>query len=74
MLLLLGTKPPVISDPRYWVYALDDALDIIAKIPTIAAKIYRRTFQDGVVPEWLDLTRWRLSGGNDAFWGLEWRF
>ena len=51
MLLLLGTKPPVISDPRYWVYALDDALEIIAKIPTIAAKIYRRTFQDGVVPE-----------------------
>lgn len=28
------------------VYALEDALDIIAKIPTIAAKIYRRTFQD----------------------------
>lgn len=37
---------------RYWVYALEDALDIIAKIPSIAAKIYRRTFADGVVPEW----------------------
>lgn len=36
---------------RYWVYALEDALDIIAKIPSIAAKIYRRTFADGVVPE-----------------------
>ena len=45
--------------------------------PRFAAKIYRRTFQDGVVPEWLDLTRGCLSICfrflND-FWGLEWSF
>lgn len=46
---------------EYWVYALDDALDIIAKIPTIAAKIYRRTFQDGVVPEYDKSLDWAAN-------------
>eukprot|EP00438_Fugacium_kawagutii_P012177 Skav205393 [mRNA] locus=scaffold1642:67859:73503:+ [translate_table: standard] len=45
----------------YWVYALEDALDIIAKIPTIAAKIYRRTFQDGVVPEYDKSLDWAAN-------------
>jgi hypothetical protein len=35
---------------EYWEYALEDALDIAARIPVVAAKIYRRTFFDGVVP------------------------
>lgn len=47
---------------RYWVYALEDALDIIAKIPSIAAKIYRRTFSDGVVPEWTGVENCRAKG------------
>jgi len=35
---------------EYWEYALEDALDLVAKIPVVAAKIYRRTFKDGKVP------------------------
>ncbi|OLQ06396.1 Citrate synthase, mitochondrial [Symbiodinium microadriaticum] len=31
---------------EYWQYALEDALDLIAKIPIVAAKIYRRTFKE----------------------------
>jgi citrate synthase len=34
---------------KYWEYALEDILDVIAKIPEIAALIYRCTFKDGVV-------------------------
>jgi citrate synthase len=37
---------------EYWEYALEDALDIAARIPVVAAKIYRRTFFDGVVPKY----------------------
>jgi citrate synthase len=33
----------------YWEYALDDVLDVIAKLPEIAALIYRCTYKDGVV-------------------------
>eukprot|EP00930_Biecheleria_cincta_P099263 TRINITY_DN908_c0_g3_i2.p1 TRINITY_DN908_c0_g3~~TRINITY_DN908_c0_g3_i2.p1 ORF type:complete len:467 (+),score=114.42 TRINITY_DN908_c0_g3_i2:96-1496(+) len=32
---------------EYWEFALEDALDVVAKIPVVAAKIYRRTFKDG---------------------------
>lgn len=31
----------------YWVYTLEDALDIIAKVPAIAAYIYRKKFNKG---------------------------
>merc|ERR1712226_1593531 len=31
---------------EYWEYALEDALDLSAKIPVVAAKIYRRTFKE----------------------------
>ena len=34
---------------KYWEYALEDVLDVIAKMPEIAALIYRCTFKDGVV-------------------------
>jgi citrate synthase len=34
---------------EYWEYALEDVLDIIAKLPSIAALIYRCTLKDGVV-------------------------
>jgi len=35
---------------EYWEWALEDALDLVARIPVVAAYIYRRTFKDGKVP------------------------
>lgn len=34
---------------KYWEYTLEDVLDVVAKLPEIAALIYRCTFKDGVV-------------------------
>jgi citrate synthase len=34
---------------KYWEYALEDILDVIAKLPEIAALIYRCKFKDGLV-------------------------
>jgi citrate synthase len=34
---------------KYWEYAYEDILDVIAKIPTLAAIVYRCTYKDGVV-------------------------
>ena len=31
----------------YWEYTYEDALDLIAKLPTIAAIIYRNLYRDG---------------------------
>ena len=56
----------------YWSYALEDCLDVVAKVPIIAAKIYRRTFHDGKLPEQLDgrgarvSARARISRSNGA--------
>ncbi|PYI30855.1 citrate synthase citA [Aspergillus indologenus CBS 114.80] len=33
----------------YWNYTFEDSMDLIAKLPTIAAKIYRNVFKDGKV-------------------------
>lgn len=33
----------------YWDYTFEDSMDLLAKLPTIAALIYRNTFKDGVV-------------------------
>ncbi|EFA84289.1 citrate synthase [Heterostelium album PN500] len=35
---------------QYWVHTLEDSLDIIAKLPEIAALIYRQTYKDGKMP------------------------
>jgi len=32
---------------KYWQYALDDTLNIIARIPHISARLYRQCFRDG---------------------------
>lgn len=32
---------------KYWESTLDDIIDIIAKVPTIAAKVYRNVYKDG---------------------------
>merc|ERR1719356_895498 len=34
----------------YWEYALEDSLDLVAKIPVIAANIYHRSFGNGAGP------------------------
>jgi hypothetical protein len=31
----------------YWDYTFEDSMDLLAKLPTIAALIYRNTFKDG---------------------------
>nr|CAD7393573.1 unnamed protein product [Timema cristinae] len=32
---------------KYWEYVYEDAMDLIAKLPVVAATIYRNTYQDG---------------------------
>eukprot|EP00931_Biecheleriopsis_adriatica_P017103 TRINITY_DN1237_c1_g1_i1.p1 TRINITY_DN1237_c1_g1~~TRINITY_DN1237_c1_g1_i1.p1 ORF type:complete len:467 (+),score=111.24 TRINITY_DN1237_c1_g1_i1:81-1481(+) len=46
---------------QYWEYSLEDALDLVAKIPVVAAKIYRRTFKDGVVPAYDTKLDWAAN-------------
>ncbi|KAF8570192.1 hypothetical protein P879_03324 [Paragonimus westermani] len=36
-----------ISKALYWEYVYEDSLDLLAKLPTVAAKIYRNSFRDG---------------------------
>lgn len=43
----------------YWVYTLEDALDIIAKVPAIAAYIYRKKFNKGA----------RIESNKNYDWG-----
>jgi len=38
-----------INKKDYWSYFYDDSMDLIAKLPTIAAKIYRNIYKDGKV-------------------------
>lgn len=40
-----------IHKKQYWEPVLEDSLDVIAKLPRLAALIYRCTFKDGKVPE-----------------------
>lgn len=39
-----------IAKKDYWGYTFEDSMDLIAKLPTIAARIYRNVFKDGKVP------------------------
>ena len=36
-----------VNKSKYWEYAYEDSMDIIAKLPVIAATIYRNTYKDG---------------------------
>lgn len=36
-----------IPKAEYWEYTFDDSIDLIAKLPQIAAKIYKNTYQGG---------------------------
>ncbi|XP_074658751.1 citrate synthase, mitochondrial-like [Tubulanus polymorphus] len=38
-----------VSKASYWEYAYEDSMDLIAKLPTIAALIYRNLYRDGKV-------------------------
>lgn len=38
-----------VNKSKYWEYALEDSLDLIAKLPTICSAIYRNTYKDGVL-------------------------
>eukprot|EP01112_Ceratiomyxa_fruticulosa_P019608 TRINITY_DN6460_c1_g1_i3.p1 TRINITY_DN6460_c1_g1~~TRINITY_DN6460_c1_g1_i3.p1 ORF type:complete len:437 (-),score=99.74 TRINITY_DN6460_c1_g1_i3:77-1387(-) len=38
-----------VKKDKYWESTLEDSLDLIAKLPTIAATIYRNTYKDGKV-------------------------
>jgi len=35
---------------EYWEHTFEDSMDLIAKLPTIAARIYRNVYKDGKVP------------------------
>jgi len=56
---------------EYWEWALEDSLDLVAKMPIVAAHIYRRTFKDGVVPAYNSKLDWAgnfaaMLGVNDS--------
>lgn len=36
-----------IPKTQYWEYVYEDAMDLIAKLPPLAATIYRNVFKDG---------------------------
>lgn len=38
-----------INKKEYWTYYLEDALDLLGKLPTIAARIYQNVYKDGTV-------------------------
>merc|ERR1711972_682566 len=46
---------------EYWEYTLEDAIDLVAKIPVVAAKIYRRTFKDGNMLPYDKNTDWAAN-------------
>jgi len=49
---------------EYWKYALEDSLDIIARIPVIAARIYHRTFKNGSGPAYDPNLDWAGNYAN----------
>merc|ERR1719506_1021814 len=56
---------------EYWEICLEDSLDLVAKIPVVAAIIYRRTFHDGTVPAYNSSLDWagnyaHMLGVNDS--------
>jgi len=39
-----------IHKSKYWEYAYDDSMDLIAKLPVVAATIYNNLFREGATP------------------------
>jgi citrate synthase len=48
---------------EYWTYALDDSLDLIAKLPALAARIYRNVHKPGKELPALDLDQDLVGNG-----------
>ncbi|CAE8585456.1 unnamed protein product [Polarella glacialis] len=46
---------------EYWEVALEDALDLVAKMPVVAAQIYRSTFKDGKLPAYNAKLDWAAN-------------
>ncbi|OLL26057.1 Citrate synthase, mitochondrial [Neolecta irregularis DAH-3] len=40
-----------INKKEYWIYTFEDSMNLIAKVPGIAARIYRNLFRDGKVAD-----------------------
>lgn len=38
-----------VKKAQYWEYTLEDSVDLIAKLPVVAAMIYRNVFKDGSI-------------------------
>jgi len=38
-----------VKKSEYWTYTFEDSMDVIGKLPTIAARIYRNVYKDGKV-------------------------
>lgn len=36
-----------IKKPEYWTYVFEDCMDLIARLPTLAARIYRNVYKPG---------------------------
>jgi len=53
-----------IKKSEYWEYVLEDALDLVAKIPVVAVAIYRRTFKDGPGPAYDTTLDWAANYAN----------
>merc|ERR1719437_377472 len=56
---------------QYWEYALEDALDLIGKIPVVAARIYHRCYKSGSPPKYDSKLDWAgnyaaMLGANDS--------
>ncbi|ESO82100.1 hypothetical protein LOTGIDRAFT_170380 [Lottia gigantea] len=39
-----------VNKSKYWEYVYEDSMDLIAKLPTLAAVIYRNLYRDGSTP------------------------
>ncbi|ODV64477.1 citrate synthase mitochondrial precursor [Ascoidea rubescens DSM 1968] len=39
-----------VNKKDYWSYTFDDSINLLAKLPLIAGKIYRNVFKDGKIP------------------------
>lgn len=39
-----------VNKKEYWTYVYEDSMDLIAKLPNVAARIYRNVYKDGKLP------------------------
>lgn len=50
-----------IPKPEYWKFYLDDSLDLIARLPEVAARIYRNTFKGRSEPKFDSSLDWSAN-------------